>query len=69
MCYCDRTDAEILQDLQRGRMPEEALLNGCCWIRICEVRGRNFNSIDPEDWIRICTERGYLFARENPRGF
>jgi hypothetical protein len=69
MCYCDSSDEEILQDLLRDGVPEEALTRSCCWKRVCQVRGRNFNQIDPEIWSRICTERGYLLQRQNPRGF
>jgi hypothetical protein len=38
------------------------------WKRICTVRGRNFNEIDPEAWQSLCARRGYLLARANSRG-
>lgn len=69
MCYCDEPDAVILEDIQRAGVPEEALVNACCWARVCQVRGRNFWSVDPETWREICRTRGYLLARQNPRGF
>ena len=69
MCYCDGSDREILVDIERGVIPDEALVNGCCWKRVCQVRGRNFDFVDPEAWREICRERGYLFGRQNPRGF
>lgn len=69
MCYCDESDEDILDDLNREDVPSEALVRECCWKRICEVRGWNINSVDPEVWRRICTERGYLLSRQNPRGF
>jgi hypothetical protein len=69
MCYCDSTEKTIVHDLKRGSIPEEALVNSCCWKEICRIRGRNFSAIDPEKWREICTERGYLLRRQNPRGF
>ena len=69
MCYCDASDKEILDDLIREDVPSDALVRACCWSRICQVRGRNFNSVDPEVWGRICANRGYLFGRQNPRGY
>jgi len=69
MCYCETSEAEILNDIKRDAIPDGALVNSCCWRRICQVRGRHFNKIDPETWSDICRKRGYLFARENPRGF
>jgi hypothetical protein len=69
MHYCGRSDTDILRDIIRGCIPEDALVSGCCWQRICEVRGRNFNQVDAETWREICKERGYLFGRQNPRGF
>ena len=66
-CYCERSESAILRDLLRGRIPEEGLVNTCCWRRVCRVRANN--ELDPEVWIRICTERGYLLQRQNPRGF
>lgn len=69
MCYCDNSDVEILNDLKRGSIPDEALVNSCCWRRICQVRGRYFEEVDDETWRDICRERGYLRRRQNPRGF
>lgn len=69
MCYCDSSDEEILGDLLREAIPKDALVRGCCWRRVCQVRGRNFNQVDAEAWSNICRERGYLLRRQNPRGF
>ena len=68
-CYCNLSESEILSDLKAGSVPEEALVNQCCWRTICRVRGLNFNSIDPETWRETCQKRGYIQQRENPRGF
>jgi hypothetical protein len=69
MCYCETRDTEILNDIRHEPIPEDALVNGCCWRRICQVRGRPFNKIDADTWTEVCRKRGYLFRRENPRGF
>jgi hypothetical protein len=67
--YYRRSESSILSDIKRGGIPSEALVNSCCWKRICQVRGLHFNEIDDETWRDICRQRGYVFARENPRGF
>lgn len=70
MCYCSSTDEDnILSDILRGDVPDDALVQGCCWRRICQVRGCNINQIDDSAWKEICRKRGYLTSRANPRGF
>ncbi len=69
MCYCNQSDAAILDDLRRGIVSDAAMLCARCWSRICSVRGRNSWAVDAEAWRDICRERGYLFQRQNPRGF
>lgn len=59
-CYCRYPDIEILNNIVRGDIPEEALIMGCCWKRICQVRGRGFSFIDAEIWREICRRRAYL---------
>jgi len=68
-CYCEQPEDNILQDLLRGSIPEDALVRTCCWKQVCRVRGRNYNSVDPETWKEICQSRGYILGRENHRGF
>lgn len=68
-CYPHASDADILKDILRTSIPEEALTCSACWKRICQVRGKNFSKVDPEDWREICGRRGYVHGRENPRGF
>jgi hypothetical protein len=68
-CICDQRDMEILEWIQNQTLPSEALMRSCCWRRICQVRGRHFDLVEPETWSDICRERGYLYARQNPRGF
>lgn len=67
--YCRYSEARLLRYLTTGNVPSEALVNSCCWRRLCQVRGLHFNKIDPETWREICHQRGYVFDRENPRGF
>lgn len=69
MCYCETPEAEILDDIKREAIPDDALVNECCWRRICQVRGWYPNDIGPETWSEICRKRGCLHSRENPRGF
>lgn len=68
-CYCASAHSKILANLVDESVPDEALLNSCCWKTICRVRARNFSKIDPEIWVTLCARRGYLRDRENPRGF
>jgi hypothetical protein len=67
--YCHSNDGAILSDLIQGRIPEIALVTSCCWKRVCQVRGRNFNLVSEDTWEELCRFRGYIHARENPRGF
>jgi len=39
MCYCEKGDTEVLDDIKGEAIPDDALVNGCCWRRICQVRG------------------------------
>ncbi|MCI0348966.1 MAG: hypothetical protein L0Z53_06030 [Acidobacteriales bacterium] len=67
---CDHyTEEEILVDLRRCSVPSDAMLNGCCWRKICRVRGQNPGAVDAECWREICFTRGYLRDRQNPRSF
>lgn len=69
-CYCGKTEKEIKHDIERGGIPDDALVRECCWKTICEVRGR-WCDLDAvaEIWEEITRKRGYLLARQNPRGF
>ncbi len=69
VCYCNRTEDKVLEDLRRGVIPDDALVRSCCGRWVCRVRGRHFNEVDPETWREIGTKRGYVLSRENPRGF
>lgn len=68
-CYCNSSYDEILIDIKESVVPDDALLNSCCWKTICRVRGLYFNMVDPEMWRELCQRRGYIQQRENPRGF
>jgi hypothetical protein len=72
-CYCGHRDEEILNDIKRGAIPDEALVNNCCYKTICKVRGTYFSQSDYEEyaetWSEICRKKGYLQQRHNSRGF
>lgn len=68
MCYCDKPEQEILGDLKRGSVPDEALLRSCCWRKIRQVRGNRFHEIDDGTWNTLCDKRVQLNARRNPAG-
>jgi hypothetical protein len=42
-CYCNHPDEEVLRDLKKGSIPDEALVFSYCWKNICRVRGLFFN--------------------------
>lgn len=65
-CYCSMSDSKILTDIIGEHVPDEALILGHCWIRICEVRGPDLTSIPPEVWSEICRRRAVIKRRENP---
>jgi hypothetical protein len=70
-CYCYPIPGpgEILRDLLRNALPDDALVCTGCWKEICRARGLNFKKVNRELWRETCSKRGYLIARENPRGF
>ena len=68
MCYCDKSEPEILGDFKRGAIPDEALLRLCCWRKICQVRGKRFSEIDEGTWSRLCDKRVQLNARQSQTG-
>jgi hypothetical protein len=59
-CYCSAPDNDILEDLKTGSVPDEALVNSCCWKNICRVRGRFFGQVPDDTWTEICRRRGYI---------
>lgn len=68
-CYRDRAKCEVVADVKRGMIPDEALLNSFCWRWICKVRCWWLSQVDPETWEEICRKRGYLHSRQYPRVF
>jgi hypothetical protein len=58
-CLCKVNDRQILTWIQSQTIPEEALVEDCCWVRICQVRGR-YSGVEDETWEEICRTRGYL---------
>jgi hypothetical protein len=69
MCYCAVSPQVILKDIESASVPDEALVQECCWATICRVRGWHLEAVDSEVWRDLCTKRGYLLQRQNPRGF
>ncbi len=58
--YCKKSDSEILSDILNNSIPRGALMNDCCWKRICQVRYRNFKKVTKSrNWRSICSDRGY----------
>jgi len=68
-CYCRISDSKIFIEIIGEHVPDEALILAHCWIRICEVRGRNLISIPPEVWSELCRRRADIKRRENPHDF
>ncbi len=60
MCYCQTEEAAVLDDIARLSVPEDALVSPCCWSYICEVRGRNPESVDGQSWRELCKQRGHI---------
>jgi hypothetical protein len=63
------TDKEIVKAINTGSIPSEDLVSRDAWVRLCQVRGRNYAAVDEEAWQELCSRRGYLLSRRNPRGF
>ena len=68
-CYCDTDISDVIDDIVTESVPDEALVNGCCWKHICLARGLNSGQVDADTWSELCRRRGYVFGRQNPRGF
>lgn len=68
-CYCDTAVSRVVADIIAETIPEDSLVNGCCWKHICRARGLKAGRIDAETWSELNRRRGYLLARQNPRGF
>lgn len=66
MCYCDKSENEILDHLKRSLVPDDALLRLCCWRKICQVRGKRFNELDDRTWNNLCDKRIALNAQQKP---
>ena len=66
MCYCDKSESEILDHLKRSLVPDDALLRLCCWRKICKVRGQRFNELDDRTWNQLCDRRVQLNAQQKP---
>ncbi len=68
MCYCDKSENEILDHLKRSLVPDDALLRLCCWRKICQVREKRFNELDDRTWNALCDKRVALNAQQKPAG-
>jgi hypothetical protein len=60
MCYCEKAEKEILADLQKAAVPDEALLRECCWKKVRQVRGKRFQEISDLMWTKLCDRRVQL---------
>lgn len=63
------SDFNIVRAINSGAIDAADLVSAQAWRRICQVRGRNFASVDEVAWQDLCARRGYLLSRRNPRGF
>ena len=63
------SEQQVVGGINDESIDDDDLVGRDTWKRICQVRGRNFNSIDPAAWQSLCARRGYLLSRANPRGF
>jgi hypothetical protein len=68
-CYCSLSDSRILADIVMEHIPDEALILGHCWIRICTVRGPDSTLVPTEVWSEVCRRRAIIKRRENPHDF
>lgn len=63
MCYCDKDEMEILEDIRNRNIPEEALVRNCCWSQVCRIRGNAPGFVSSDTWSEICRQRGYLSSQ------
>jgi len=63
------SEAEIVDAINDEAIDDDELVEPAAWKLICQVRGRNFGSVDSEAWRSLCSTRGYLQRRANPRGY
>ncbi|WP_179150853.1 hypothetical protein [Leifsonia sp. NCR5] len=63
------SEREIVRGINERSIDESNLVNRDAWKLLCQVRGRNYRSVDEEAWQELCSRRGYLLHRRNPRGF
>lgn len=55
--FCDRSYRDIKRDIDNDNIPDSALLNKCCWKKICYVRARFGVTVD---WTELCRRRGWV---------
>ena len=60
MSYDERTDQEILDDINSGDVPELALHDGLTWRRLCQVHRMFSMDIDKSTWRELCRQRARL---------
>ncbi len=59
-CYCERPWYEIAKDLDKGTIPDSALIKKCCWKRICKINLSKVINLGRYDWKELCKRRGHL---------
>lgn len=60
MSYDELTDHEVLEDIQSGCVPDNALIDSLAWRHICSIQARYSREIDPDIWYELCQRRGKL---------
>jgi hypothetical protein len=60
MSYDEKTDQEILDDINSGNVPGNALADWLTWRRLCQVHQRYSLDIDKSIWHELCSQRGRL---------
>lgn len=64
-CYHNLDERTILRDVERGTVPDAALVKSCCWSKICKVRDKYKYrvGIHSEAWNKLCTRMGTVRDR------
>ena len=62
-------ELEVVRAINEDLFDDLDLVGTRTWKKICQIRGRHFNQVDPEAWQELCARRGYALHRKNPRGF
>jgi hypothetical protein len=64
--YCDRTDAEILEEICDLTVPDFVLTSELGWRRVCQVKARQSSEVKAETWQNLCAIRGDALGGKKP---